>query len=82
MAVKKFCDLFIIIQKSAFTCRDAKFLARSPSARVPVVARHVKGVFVDRRYKKGEPFLLKMVLIKREGKGLELWAKPPHIKLC
>ena len=64
------------------TDRDAKFLARSPSAWATVVARQVKGVFVNRRYKKGEPFLLKIVLLKREGEGLELWAKPPHTKLC
>ena len=67
MAVKKFCDLFIIIQKSAFTCRDAKFLARSPSARVPVVARHVKGVFVDRRYKKRGTFCAKNGINKKGG---------------
>ena len=64
------------------TDRDAKFLARSPSAWAPVIARQVKGVFVNRRYKKREPFLLKIVLLKREGVGLELWAKPPHTKLC
>ena len=87
MAVKKtrsfssFVIFFIIILKRALTGRDAKFLARIPPAWAPVVARHVKGVFVNRRYKKGEPFLLKMVLIKREGKGLEPWAEPHHIKL-
>ena len=38
----------------------------------PVVARHVKGIFVNRKYKKRE---LKMLLIKREANGMEHWGR-------
>ena len=40
-----------------------------------------KGVpFVIIRYMKGGPFLSKMV--GKKGKGLDLGAEPPRIKLC
>ena len=37
--------------------------------------------FVNRGYIKSVPFPSKIVY-KREGKGLDIWAKPPHIKHC
>jgi len=41
----------------------------------------VKGVpFFNGRSTKGVPFLSKMAL--KKGKGLELGAEPPRVKLC
>ena len=38
----------------------------------------MKGVpFVNKRYTKGIPFCSEMV---EKGKGLDLWAEPPHAK--
>ena len=57
------------LKDSAFTAvkRDAKFLTK-----------YVEGVpFVNRRYTKGVPFSF-----KKKGKGLDLKAEPPRIKIC
>ena len=43
--------------------------------------KYMKGVpFVDRRYTRGVPFSWKNGSSK--GKGLDLWAEPPRIKIC
>ena len=42
---------------------------------------YVKGVpFLNKRYIKGVPFLPKWYI--KKGKGLDLGAEPPRIKLC
>ena len=44
------------------------------------IRRYVKGVpFSNKRYTKGVPFLKNR---EKKGKGLDLGAEPPRIKLC